>query len=130
MSLHIVGSCSRITRNIIVQLAKNNQYNQITISDLLPAYDFHTRFYRLRRELADAKSTLKISINKPVQPVQLYKSIQEADDVLFVTHDYYYNVTSKTKLMNLVAQYAKNVNKSISLEITSVLCHSRRVRPL
>ncbi len=38
MSLHIIGSCSRITRNIVLQLAKNNQYNQIVINDLLPVY--------------------------------------------------------------------------------------------
>jgi hypothetical protein len=41
MSLYIVGSCSRTTRNIVLQLAKTNQYNQITIGDLLPVYSFH-----------------------------------------------------------------------------------------
>lgn len=49
MSLYIIGSCSRITQNIVLQLAKNNQYSQITIGDLLPVYEFHDRFYQLRR---------------------------------------------------------------------------------
>lgn len=49
MSLYIVGSCSKITRNIVLQLAKNNQYNQITIGDLLPVYELHDRYYQLRK---------------------------------------------------------------------------------
>lgn len=49
MSLYIVGSCSRITRNIIVQLAKNNQYSKITLGDVLPAYELHDRYYQLKK---------------------------------------------------------------------------------
>jgi hypothetical protein len=52
MSLYIVGSCSKITRNIILQLAKNNQYKNITIGDILPVYEFHNRFYTLQKDLA------------------------------------------------------------------------------
>jgi hypothetical protein len=36
MSLLIVGSASRITHNIILQLARTKAYSAITISDLLP----------------------------------------------------------------------------------------------
>ena len=49
MSLYIVGSCSKITRNIVLQLAKNNQYKNITIGDMLPVYEFHNRFYTLQK---------------------------------------------------------------------------------
>lgn len=62
MSLFIVGSCSKITRNIILQLAKNNQYNQITLGDVLPVYDFHQRYYQLRRDLANAKLTTQVDL--------------------------------------------------------------------
>lgn len=62
MSLFIVGSCSKITRNIIIQLAKNNQYNQITLGDVLPIYDFHQRYYQLRRELANAKLSTQVDL--------------------------------------------------------------------
>lgn len=103
MSLYIVGSCSKITKNIILQLAKNNQYSQITIGDLLPEYNLHERYYQLKRELADGKFTTKVNIEKLIQPGQLYNHVQTASDVLFVTHDYYFNTTSKTKLMKLVA---------------------------
>ncbi len=48
-------------------------------------------------------------MEKISQPHQLYKAVNSTDDVLFVTHDYYENVPSKTKLMKLVAEYGKNV---------------------
>ena len=109
MSLQIFGSCSRITRNIILQLAKNNQYSKITVNDLLPVYSFHDRFYRLQRELADAKLTIDINLDKILQPSTLNQKVNSNDDVLFVTHDYYQHVASKTKLMTTIAQLAKNV---------------------
>jgi uncharacterized protein YgbK (DUF1537 family) len=56
MSLIIVGSCSKITQNIVLALAKQSLYKKITVSDLLPTYDFHRRYYRLRRQLKDQKS--------------------------------------------------------------------------
>lgn len=49
MSLLIVGSCSRVTQNLIHLLARNHTYQQITILDLLPTYHFHQRFYRLQK---------------------------------------------------------------------------------
>jgi hypothetical protein len=62
MSLFIVGSCSKITRNIVLQLVKNNQYNQITIGDVLPHYDLHQRYYQLRRDLADLNLTTTVGL--------------------------------------------------------------------
>lgn len=49
MSLFIVGSVSRITSNIVHQIAKTSLYRSVTIADLLPTYDFHHRFYRLQK---------------------------------------------------------------------------------
>jgi len=62
MSLFIVGSCSKITRNIIIKLAKNNQYEQITVADVLPTYDFHQRYYQLRADLAQAKLKTQVDL--------------------------------------------------------------------
>ena len=109
MSLYIVGSCSKITQNIVLQLAKNNQYKKITIGDLLPVYSLHNRFYQLQKDIAENKSIISVILDKLIQPHQLYKAVNESDDVLFVTHDYYQNVSSKTKLMKLVAEYANKV---------------------
>lgn len=64
MSLLIVGSCSRVTANIVLALAKNNLYRSITIADLLPLYDHHHRYYKLRRQLSDQKSTIPVTLEK------------------------------------------------------------------
>lgn len=59
------------------------------------------------------KSNTKVTLDKLIQPSQLYNVVNGEGDVLFVTHDYYTNVTSKTKLMRLVAEYGKTVILSI-----------------
>lgn len=110
MSLVIVGSCSKITQNIVLALARHNLYQKITISDLLPTYDFHRRFYRLSRHLKDQKATTEVSIEKMIRADTLYHQIQSHDHVLFVTHDYFHSTTSKTKLMELTAECSKAVN--------------------
>lgn len=109
MSLLIVGSTSRITQHIILQLSKLNAYKSITISDLLPTYEFHNRYYRLRKALAESNSSTSVSLSKLTRTEQLYNQIKNHQDILFVTHDYFHSVTSKTKLMELTAEYSKNV---------------------
>jgi hypothetical protein len=64
MSLLIVGSTSRITQHIILQLSKLNAYKSITVSDLLPSYEYHNRYYRLRKALAESHSTTTVSLSK------------------------------------------------------------------
>lgn len=103
MSLLVVGSCSKATQNIILQLSKAQLYKSVTITDLLPTYEFHNRFYKLQQQLSHLNSPLALSINKLVNVSHLANQINSHQDVLFVTHDYFYNVTSKTKLMELTA---------------------------
>lgn len=62
MSLFILGSVSRITSNIVLQLAKNRQYKAITISDPLPCYSYHHRFYRLQRDIDNAQYGLELNL--------------------------------------------------------------------
>lgn len=64
MSLLIVGSCSKVTSNIVLALAKKNLYQRITIADLLPLYENHQRYYRLRKFLNDQRSTVPVAIDK------------------------------------------------------------------
>lgn len=109
MSLLIVGSCSRVTQNIVLALGKQSLYSKITISDLLPTYDMHRRYYRLKRHLSDQKSQVDVSIDKLIRTDHLYRQVQAHDHVLYVTHDYYHSTTSKTKLMELTAEFAKQV---------------------
>lgn len=114
MSLLIVGSTSRITQNIILHLARQNAYKSITITDLLPLYGYHHRYYRLRKALTEQPTQTTVSLTKLARTDELYAQIQQHQDVLFVTHDYFQSVTSKTKLMELTADFSKNV--------TVVLC--------
>ena len=65
--------------------------------------------------MLDLKSNVNVSLDKLIQPAQLYNAVNQDGDVLFVTHDYYESVTSKTKLMKLVAEYGKNVSICYSL---------------
>lgn len=103
MSLFIIGSVNRVTSNIILQLARNAQYSSITIADLLPAYEHHYRYYRLQQDLADLQLPLDLKLTK-LKAVSDLSAHQQHQDVLFVTHDYYQHVTSKTKLMELTAE--------------------------
>jgi hypothetical protein len=89
MSLLIVGSCSKITQNIIITLAKQSLYQKITISDLLPNYSFHKRFYQLKRTLKDQKYNTELSINKIINFDNLNTDIQNHNHILYVTHDYF-----------------------------------------
>jgi hypothetical protein len=103
MSLLIIGSTSRITQNIVLQLSKQNSYKSITISDLLPSYCYHSRYYRLRKNLAEHRSATQVTLTKLTRVEDLYHQIQDHQDILYVTHDYFHSVTSKTKLMELTA---------------------------
>ena len=60
--------------------------------------------------MLDLKSNVNVSLDRLIQPSHLYNAVNHDGDVLFVTHDYYESVTSKTKLMKLVAEYGKNVS--------------------
>ena len=110
MSLLIVGSCSRVTQSVVTSLAKLQQYQNITILDLLPVYNFHQRFYNLQHQLSTLNSTTKVNIQKIINVECLASNIKAHQDLLFVTHDYFQSVTSKTKLMELTAQLSGNVS--------------------
>lgn len=76
MSLLIVGSASKITQNIVHQLARNNVYKSITITDLLPTYCFHSRYYQLKKSLVQYNSQTTIDLNKLTRIEELYRQIQ------------------------------------------------------
>lgn len=107
MSLFIIGSTSRVTSHIVTQLAKNGQYKNITISDLLPAYNNFYRYYRLQRDLKNLQVNVNLDLVKLHEISNIYEA-QNHDDVLFVTHDYYSHVTAKTRLMELTASICKD----------------------
>jgi len=111
MSLLIIGSCSKITQNIVLHLGKSQTYSRITISDLLPTYCFHKRYYKLRQQLDQANINTSVALNKLISTDELYKQINNHNDILFITHDYFQTVTSKTKIMELTAEFTKKVNK-------------------
>lgn len=66
--------------------------------------------------MSEIQTSTTVHFDKLIQPAQLYNALTHNTDVLFVTHDYYSSVTSKTKLMRLVAEYAKKVNLPPILE--------------
>lgn len=106
MSLFVVGSVSRITSNIVTRLAQEAKFSTITIADLLPAYEYHNRFYRLQRQLEQKNAKVNLSLTRLTNINDLLDH-KKYDDVLYVTHDYYENVTSKTRLMQLTALACK-----------------------
>lgn len=110
MSLLIVGSCSRVTQGLVQHLARQKAYEKITILDLLPVYEFHHRFYRLQNQLASQQSQTKVSINKLYQLGEFATAVKQHKDLLFVSHDYFESVTSKTKLMEITAHLSGQVN--------------------
>lgn len=109
MSLLIVGSCSRVTQGLVHLLARQQAYQQITILDLLPTYHFHHRFYRLQKQLATHPTSPKLSLTKLHQLTDFSSAVKQHRDLLFVTHDYFESVTSKTKLMEVAANLSAHV---------------------
>lgn len=99
MSLLIVGSCSKITSNIVLALARNNLYESITIADPLPLYHHHERYYKLRKNLNEQRTKLPVTLDKLVNIESLNKQVNNHRDVLYITHDYFATVTAKQKLM-------------------------------
>jgi hypothetical protein len=112
MSLLIVGSCSRVTQNIIKLLSQNQVYTTVTILDLLPTYNFHQRFYRLQKDLKKSNSNITVSLDKLFQLEDLAESINKHDDLLVVTHDYFQSVPSKTKILETTAQLSQKVTST------------------
>ena len=109
MSLLIVGSCSRITQHLILNLARAGRHSSITLLDPLPLYRHHDRYYALRLRLLEQRSKLPVELKKLISVATLADNIAKHDEVLYVTHDYYANVIAKTKLMQLTAEFNKNV---------------------
>ena len=122
MSLLIVGSCSRVTQNIVKQLAHKQSYESITILDLLPLYHFHQRFYNLQRYLRSNNLSTQITLSKLFRPEDLAANIKSHKDLLFVTHDYFQSVTSKTKLMEMTANLSQSVSSILTQEKSSFCC--------
>lgn len=112
MSLLIVGSCSRVTSNIVLALTRSGLYSSITISDPLPVYEHHQRYYRLRKLLNEQRSSIPVVLDKLLSVENLAKQIAAHRDVLHITHDYFTSVTSKNKIMELTARLASNVFNS------------------
>lgn len=109
MSLLIVGSCSKVTSNIVLALARSGLYSNITIADPLPVYDHHQRYYRLRKLLNDQRSSVPVELDKLLSVEHLAQQIAAHRDILHITHDYFTSVTSKTKIMELTANLAAKV---------------------
>ena len=65
----------------------------------MPFYEFHHRFYRLQEDLDRLKLSQDLKLEKLHQINDIYEAEKTHQDILFVTHDYYQHVTSKTKLM-------------------------------
>lgn len=121
MSLLIVGSCSRVTQGIVAALANQQLYQHITIMDLLPNYHLHQRFYNLQKYLASQNTNTSVTINKVIRIEELAQQIRNHRDLLYVTHDYFQSVTSKTKLMEITAQLSGNVHNHPLRKMLSLL---------
>jgi hypothetical protein len=129
MSLLIVGSCSRVTQNLILKVGQTQSHKSVTILDLLPTYNYHQRYYQLQKQLSKLPYAPSVTLNKLVKAEDLAHNIQKHDDIVCVTHDYFQSVTSKTKVIELTAQLSQNVPRNANIE-KARLCSTTRVRPL
>jgi len=105
MSLLVINSSSRVARGIIKGFAQGSGYNKIVCADLLPNYKAMERFINLRGEVSNASILEDVKIHGKSG---LEGLLERAKDVVYVTHDYYHNVPSKTSMFqNVVEMLAK-----------------------
>lgn len=106
MSILFINSSSRVAGGVIKNFAKNGSYSSIVCADLYPNYHGINRYLNLREEIGSTKT--KISDVKIQGKSSLEKAIDEADKVVYITHDYYSMVPSKLNLIKTVANLAKS----------------------
>jgi hypothetical protein len=113
MSLLIVGSCSKIASNLVLGLAKQGSYSRITIADPLPLYSYHARYYKLRKFLQEQRSKTAVAIDRIISQETLSQQVGNHEEVLHITHDYFFSVLSKQALMEWTAHLTVKVNRRL-----------------
>ena len=102
MSLLVINSSSRVARGLIKGFTKSGHFSQILCADLLPNYKAIERFISLKEELGGEKKLIDLKITGKES---LKDAIDRADQIVYVTHDYYQNVPSKTSMFDNVMQF-------------------------
>lgn len=108
MSLLILNSSSRIARGLAKGFLKEGSFDRILCADLFPNYKAIERFISLTTEV-DPNQASKLHDLKITGKQSVSDAIREADQVIYVTHDYFQNVPAKTS-------YFENVMKTMSTE--------------
>lgn len=101
MSLLVINSSSRVARGLIKGFTKSGQFDKVLCADLLPNYKAIERFISLKEELGGDKKLVDLKITGKSS---LLDAIDRADKIVYVTHDYYLNVPSKTSMFEKVIQ--------------------------
>lgn len=101
MSLLVINSSSRVAGGLIKGLAKNGQYDRIVCADLLPNYKAIERFINLQQEVSSKDRLVDLKITGKSS---LEDAIHQADQVVYVTHEYSQNVPSKTSMFDNVVK--------------------------
>lgn len=128
MSLLVINSSSRVARGLIKGFANAGTHEKILCADLFPNYKAIERHLSLTEEVAAPQRLTDLKITGKQS---LVDAIEQADQVLYVTHDHYLNVASKTSMFENVVSIMgeKFPNKKVRAELPDRPCHSFRVRP-
>lgn len=110
MSLLVINSSSRIAGGVIKSLTKNSAFSKIVCADLYPNYHGINRFLQLKDSIGTGKTETKVTDLKIQGKSSLENAINQADQVVYITHDYYALVPSKLNLIKTVAGLAGKQN--------------------
>lgn len=128
MSLLVINSSSRVAGGLIKGLAKNGSYDKIICADLLPNYKAIERFIGLKHEIDSKNQLVDLKITGKTS---LENAINQADQIVYVTHEYPQNAPSKTSMFDSVMKLMAEEfpDKKVASLYPDCLCDSIRIRP-
>lgn len=106
MSLLVINSSSRVAGGVIKNFVAAGKHSRILCADLFPNYWAIDRFVKLRDSIhEDARDT--IVDQKIVGKSSIESLVDQADQIVYITHDYYANSSSKLTMIENVAKIVK-----------------------
>jgi len=123
MSLLVINSSSRVARGLIKSFANAGTHEKILCADLFPNYKSIERHLSLTEEVSSPQRLTDLKITGKQS---LVDAITRADQVVYVTHDHYLNVSAKSSMFENVVKIMgeKFPGKKVRAALPDRLCHS------
>ncbi|KAL4464095.1 hypothetical protein ABPG74_006032 [Tetrahymena malaccensis] len=118
MSLLVVSGANKVGQGIIRGLHSSGKYEKIVVADVFPKYYYLERYLRFKDTLTENKT--KLEEVKLTDKTDLESAIKKASHVVYVTHDYYYNVPSKLNLIKHTATLSRSAGVKRLVAVTPV----------